>query len=936
MGFFTRIRNVFTRTPTISAPVQTQTLIPRVSGAVRPSTDEERFRSTGESVAIRSVPRSSGGGGSSSGGGGSTPTPMFVDKRPRTIPTQAERGITPTRKSPNINQSFPTSTPNQSRITPFVNSISAAPPRSNFIFNRASRDRESQVRDTTRLSLGQATFQAGKRATEFGTIGQQGFGTFTSNIFKPFNRVGVQKDFSSDLIPVRETPDPFGNKGTITKQKFIEVDTSKISFEEKRRFEDVQKGIDPSIAGLPSPVAQQRIGEGLVTNIQGRIDTGKITLEQGQSELDIKFKEQAGDFLSKRGTDKKLKISSGLGTKLKFGTEIGAIGLASTTPIGAGIVGGIFAGQGVKEFGKATLNKQLTPSERGLALTKGTLFTGIGFTGLGTGVFSRGSRGLLAQETKARQEFLINNVQLESGGQRFLTGKQSGVDIFKVSSKQGGVKLEGEFVIPFKVGKKDIVRTGKGEGAITITDKVPFTDNVIVTSRSFKNIQGKTIPAPDFLKPIASKEGTRTFLSSGSFEEGLGLQTIFKKGKKGGRLILGKGFQGREIAKIKILPRGKKVKTKGEIGTGLEVGDSLSATTGSGLFEPISVSTSGGKVFGTSKKSFVDFTSGKIVGSQKRVIDFKSPTSKVNLKTEELIRVKVSPTTKGRLEIIDLRHLDEATDITSTTGGGLIKGKRGKGNVQLSDLLSSNPSVALSIPKNVARSTLKVSAPTSQSSSFKTVSANIPASLFAGKGTHERTGGGLLPSDRIGGLTTTRTGDLFKGGRTIFGTGIKFDGRLKFGSGITGATRTTGKQDSGLVNAFRDFQVTSPAFKDSTKFKQGLGTGLRSGLLQQQQSKLKTATRLSPFSPRAITTPTRFGLGFGAGGFGFPFARGKKKKAKPTKKGSKRKAPSRSPSLLAIGTGITSSIRGIGERSSLVVRPIIVKKKKKKKKGGKK
>lgn len=67
----------------------------------------------------------------------------------------------------------------------------------------------------------------------------------------------------------------------------------------------------------------------------------------------------------------------------------------------------------------------------------------------------------------------------------------------------------------------------------------------------------------------------------------------------------------------------------------------------------------------------------------------------------------------------------------------------------------------------------------------------------------------------------------------------------------------------------------------------------------------------------------------------FNLGRGRTKTKRTTSK-KKYKAPRRTPSLFAIGTGLKSSGKGLVEGSGLTVRPIIVKKKKRKMKGGRK
>ena len=85
-------------------------------------------------------------------------------------------------------------------------------------------------------------------------------------------------------------------------------------------------------------------------------------------------------------------------------------------------------------------------------------------------------------------------------------------------------------------------------------------------------------------------------------------------------------------------------------------------------------------------------------------------------------------------------------------------------------------------------------------------------------------------------------------------------------------------------------------------------------------------TKRKPFPPRRSPKKTPFG---------FPTPSITLPRTKRTKRTSKKKIIKRQASLVALGESIFATEKSIGERSGLVIRPIIINEKKTKKKGKK-
>ena len=833
------------------------------------------------------TPRPSGGGG---GSGPSTPAPT---------PTPKFKG--PTRPETDVEVFRTTGESIQTQSIPpsrRVDSIRPAP-ISPGVFDISSRTREAQIRETARLSLPAAITLATKQSFK-----ERGSGRFVTTFKDYLGRVGVEKEFSKDLIPTKEVRDPFGGRGTVTEQKFFDVDPKLISSREEIKLKDIRAGISPDLAGKPIPVATNIIGEKISKDIQTKIDTGEITLEQGQKEFDVRFKKRTEEFISKTGTDRRLDISSGLGEKVIFGTTTVGLGLASLTPVGAAAVGAGFVATSVPEFGKAALGTQFTTSERVKAGLTGATFAGLGFAGLGTGVFSRGPRGLLAQETRARQEFLIKSSLSKVEGERVLLPKGRGVDILKTSAGDDITSLTGDFVIPFKV-KGDKVISQRGKGVVTLVDEVPFTGEKIITTQQFGDIRGVTKPSK-FLKATDGKG--KVFESTGSFREGVGLQSTILKESGKGRLVLGKGFKGKKLAEVDVIP-GTGVKQR--FG-GLGEGESIKIPTGEfkqvaeDIFEPVT-------------KEFVLFKGAKPIGSVSKVIRKKGGIKE----TTGFIEADIKE--RGRLEVIDLTKAfkqDGVDDILSTASGGLQRGLKPRTKqVQV-------PPSSLTIPviKQTSRTLLKTTAPIKRISSPTTIATQqtgvIATSPFAGTGIYERTTQvGILPGQRLDSLV----------GRT---PSIE---RLGLGTGISGGLGTGLSSDTKVSSRFRDFTTTTPAFRDTTKFKEALKTGQAFKLQSKIAQKAKLKFGFTPIKARPTPRPfIRPGL-VGLVGFTFPgfpsTPTTRRTKRRPTRRG---KVPRRSPTLDALGLQIfgkrtKAELIGAGALGTRrILKPTKTKKKKKK------
>ena len=198
-----------------------------------------------------------------------------------------------------------------------------------------------------------------------------------------------------------------------------------------------------------------------------------------------------------------------------------------------------------------------------------------------------------------------------------------------------------------------------------------------------------------------------------------------------------------------------------------------------------------------------------------------------------------------------------------------------------------------------------------------TVAITPSVSKYYGKGMYERTDGGLM----IGQLETTQIAPMYKSPikeRVMIKErmDIKIDTGIKSDVKINLKHLTKTKADAKIKSKI---QIKSK-IKMPLKTKQKLITPFK-------PMTTRKPTKRKPFPPRRSPKKTPFG---------FPTPSITLPRTKRTKRTSKKKAIKRQASLVALGESIFATEKSIGERSGLVIRPIIINEKKTKKKGKKK
>ena len=197
-----------------------------------------------------------------------------------------------------------------------------------------------------------------------------------------------------------------------------------------------------------------------------------------------------------------------------------------------------------------------------------------------------------------------------------------------------------------------------------------------------------------------------------------------------------------------------------------------------------------------------------------------------------------------------------------------------------------------------------------------TVAITPSVSKYYGKGMYERTDGGLM----IGQLETTQIAPMYKSPikeRVMIKErmDIKIDTGIKSDVKINLKHLTKTKADAKIKSKI---QIKSK-IKMPLKTKQKLITPFK-------PMTTRKPTKRKPFPPRRSPKKTPFG---------FPTPSITLPRTKRTKRTSKKKAIKRQASLVALGESIFATEKSIGERSGLVIRPIIINEKKTKKKGKK-
>ena len=581
---------------------------------------------------------------------------------------------------------------------------------------------ERKAREAKDISLGRAIVLSGKEAIRFERIGEEGPGSFISGIFEPFERVGVVKEVEE--FPVTTRLD-FPRSETIISPGFgfepVRIDVGRLPFGRQRELEDIRKGVPPELAGLPLEVIAQRQAQNISGKIQRQIDTGQITLEEGEELFQAQFKEKFDPIFKAKKGQVKPTLDSGLGKKLEFGTEFAGILALSTTPVGLGIVSAGFVASSVPDFGKAILAKDIELTERATLAGIGTVKAGIGLVGLAAPL-GRGPRSLLAQEEAERLAFAAEKVKLivdPKTSARFVTGPGKGFDILKETGSRGGITFENEFIIPFKK-TGEVLRSEAGFGTSTISFKQPFTGKKVIITREIKDIKAKIDPLK-LIPEVPKPKGVKAFEVTGEFIPGKTITTVF--GEKPGRFILPTGFKPKEIARVDIEIGGKQIEKFTGIGAGKEIKKLVNIPKGVDDFI-------------TKESKFLEFVSGRkrgVVAGVKEVgvvdvFPLKTGVARRFKVREEIPRfIQADIEEAGIIKIIDLTKLKRDEDIISTVTGKLKIVKKTKQIPPTTSIFE----VAKTSTSLVAKKVVPISkvTPPSQTTSFTALGVGLPRAV---------------------------------------------------------------------------------------------------------------------------------------------------------------------------------------------------------------
>ena len=612
----------------------------------------------------------------------------------------------------------------------------------------------------------------------------------------------------------------------------------------------------------------ENIAKDLQTDIQGKIDTGKLSLEQGQAEyskqyeskifkIDMKQFESSDIF-----REKKIKLNQPSFDVSKTGEFAGLF-----TPFGA--VG--YASGGIPLWGKASLGSDLTKTERAKLFGKGSLHIGLG---LGMGAFrvkasERASDRLLVKDLLAKEGKIKGTGAILSPRSTLFNTSS-----FKNIGGEAGIKT-GLFsptfrtTIPattkFEKGKlikkpaKDIFSVTGGRGVtkykIWSTEKGKFIEGLNSYTFSSPNIlRSKTSPWSAWKTPQTS------------------WNKVFSKMQDKKKLKLKKedtfGFAG----DVTILPKGSKSFSIEGFG-----GSSRSFTKGKEKFMEVKGGEQTGLVF--KRKKIGGFIFEKEPAVRYKVLE------KGEIKMLDFTGKKGFPKSSGKLKVIK----QEKNPLLETSPKFKDIYKPTTPSTKLKPLQKQKQTqVSFPMPVGIA--------PQVEKQIFKQTPMMKPDLRVA------KIGAGSLITKPLFAIKEKQTQSQVQ------------SPMLKLKSKTKMAVGTKTKTSFASILGKKTAQKLKVATKQKTKLKQKAKTKFMGTPIPPVNLK----GRITPRSP-----PMRFGFRF----MKMPsFKSGFSKTTRRTSFGFK--PPIRSPSLVAIGRGIKSSSKGFVESSGITIRPILVKKKK--------
>lgn len=609
----------------------------------------------------------------------------------------------------------------------------------------------------------------------------------------------------------------------------------------------------------------EKVSGEIALPIQEKINTGQLSLEEGQKQFEKQFNEAVKKIDTGKYSSSDIfrsKVESAQQTS-KTGEILGqsaGIGILSLTPTGQAIIGSSFVKQGTPKITKGLSGSDLTFKERGVLVGTGAFESGLGIAGGGFAVkgAERAADRLLVKELTEKQGASI--------GKRVYASDN--LDVFKTTSfknfgKEASIKTE--LVTPIYKSTKPSVVSLTESGQPMVLEK-----------------------GEDIFSITGGKGVTKTKIFS--VEKGAFIETKSNFGFQS--FPLQKGSAENVFGRTRILSR------EGEEGF---IGNIIVTPKGTNAFKI-------NKVGGSSRIVENDF--GKFAITKGGEVE-KGLTFSKNLKGVKGIKIKKSyPLKKVKVQekgIIKLSGISEESGI-KILQPSKIKKTPLSATFQKQSLITP-VGIAPRIEKSLIKQTPKIKAPTI------TALTKGGTKLMTSSKTKSLTP--ILPKEKL--TYTSKSSSLSA-------------------PAISPVLLTNQKSRTNL----RSLSRTIPSIKTSlaTNQKNLQKAKVIPAVKQRQNQKqvIKTPSPLIPFknklNPR-ISTPRNIPFKVPVFKINLPSTKAGSSLFKSTRKS---KAPSRTPSLLAIGRRIKSTTKGIGESSGLTIRPILINKRKKKKrmKGGKK
>jgi len=263
---------------------------------------------------------------------------------------------------------------------------------------------------------------------------------------------------------------PYQDRGTIQTGLPTDLTYGDISQREKL----ASSGYDPE------GIVVERIRSRLTSSYQKKVDTGELTVEQAEKDLQKSFEEQTREALTRRSLALSYKTKVDIGKELGIAVKGGAIvgGLAVAPVLTGSILMGTSGVDVVKGTGIAVGGTHLTSKERWL----GGLRAGIGVAGIGIG--ARASFGSIERSIVSEQLKTLSNQPVSYKILKYKGGKVD-IDIVRGTQSYQGLKTEFDvFGVVKKLPSGKYVM-GSGYGKATTTGELSWN---ILSGRTGTNI----------------------------------------------------------------------------------------------------------------------------------------------------------------------------------------------------------------------------------------------------------------------------------------------------------------------------------------------------------------------------------------------------------------------------------------------------------------